>query len=117
MAIRGEGMTKHVLAGVVVVLALAAVAAAQRSTKPGPVTATKEVVISGEVRDQGKSLVSNEINKWTVENSEALKVHDGDHVTAKCRVDPDHHTIHVLAINPREADTRTARIGDSAFRR
>ena len=117
MAIRGEGMTKHVLAGVVVVLALAAVAAAQRSTRPGPVTATKEVVISGEVRDQGKSLVSDEINKWAVDNSDVLKGHDGERLSVKCHADPDQHTIHVLAIQPRETETHTARAGDSAFRR
>ena len=109
-------MKRRMLAGLAVVLALSSVVAAQRSTKPGPATGMKVFAISGEVRDNGKSLISDEINKWTVDNADTLKGREGAYLTVRCHVDPDKHTIHVISINP-QMEASTTRLGDSAFRR
>ncbi len=110
-------MKRRMSAGLVVVFALSSLVAAQRSTKPGPGIVKKVFVISGEVRDAGKSLVSDEINKWTVDNADILKDREGAYLTVKCHVDSDKHTIHVLSISPQQVEARTAKPGDSAFRR
>jgi hypothetical protein len=100
-----------------VVLAFSPITVAQRSTKPGPLAGKKVFIISGEVRDEGRSLVSDEINKWTVDNSDILKGKEGSYLAVRCHVDSDKHTIHILSINVQQAGAPTMRSSDSAFRR
>lgn len=91
---------------------------AQNSTKAGagPRPIAKRVfVISGEVSDDGTTLVSDEINKWAVTNASLLKGHAGAYVTVRCHVDPDKHAMQVLSIVRQELVRYNP--GDAAFRR
>jgi len=95
---------------------LGAISFAQKTTKPSVDPLKRVYTVSGEVRNAGRLLVSGEINKWVVDNGELLKDRDGTHLTVKCNVDPDRHTLHVLSIDP-GVEARGVRLGDSAFRR
>ncbi|MBZ5522109.1 MAG: hypothetical protein LAP21_07690 [Acidobacteriia bacterium] len=97
---------------------LSAMTAAQSPAKSAAASrpmAKRVVEISGEVSDDGSTLVSNEINKWTVMNAASLKGYEGASVTVRCRVDPDQHTIQVLSVAPQRVSKSNP--GDSAFRR
>jgi hypothetical protein len=110
-------MRNFVCACLAVVL-LASMTIAQSSTKSAPsgqAIAKRVFVISGEVNDDGTTLVSDEINKWTVMNTASLRGYEGTYVTVRCRVDRDHHTLRVLSVAPQEAVKYNP--GDSAFRR
>jgi hypothetical protein len=72
-------------------------------------------VISGEVSDDGATLVNDEINKWAVTNATSLKGYEGAYVTVRCRVDPDRHAMVVLSVTPQRWVKYNP--GDSAFRR
>jgi hypothetical protein len=59
----------------------------------------KAVSISGKVSDDGKMFVSDKDNKsWTISNPQALKGHEGHHVTVKARLDADKNEIHVTSV-------------------
>jgi pentapeptide MXKDX repeat protein len=59
----------------------------------------KAVSISGKVGDDGKTLMSDKDNKnWKVSNPEALKGHEGHHVTVRAHVDADKDEIHVTSV-------------------
>ena len=59
----------------------------------------KAVSVSGKVSDDGKMFVSDKDNKtWTVSNPEALKGHEGHHVTVKAHVDAAKNEIHVTSV-------------------
>ena len=73
------------------------------------------VAISGEVSSDGRTFVSDQINKWTVVNPALLKGHEGAWVTVRCRVDPDQHAIQVISVAPQRMAGNNS--GDSAFRR
>jgi hypothetical protein len=61
--------------------------------------ADSAVSVSGKVSDDGKMFTSDKDNKmWTVTNPEALKSHEGHHVTVKGHVDPAKNEIHVTSI-------------------
>lgn len=79
-------------------------------------TGNKKVIsLSGEVSDDGTTLLNDSINKWTVSNTASLKGHEGQYVTVRCRVDPDKHTILVLSLAPERVVK--INLSDSAFRR
>jgi hypothetical protein len=110
-------MRNFVCACLAVVL-LISMTIAQSPTKSAPSSqaiAKRVFVISGEVSDDGTTLVSGEINKWTVTNAASLKGYEGAYVTVRCRVDRDQHAIRVLSVAPQEAVKYNP--GDSAFRR
>jgi len=59
----------------------------------------KAVSFSGKVIDDGKMFVSDRDNKsFTVGNPEALKGHEGHHVTVKGHLDADKNEIHVTSV-------------------
>jgi len=59
----------------------------------------KAVSISGKVSDDGRMFVSDKDNKsWTISNPQALKGHEGHHVTVKARLDADKNEIHVTSV-------------------
>ncbi len=59
----------------------------------------KAVSLSGKVSDDGKMFVSDKDNKsWTINNPEALKGHEGHHVTVKGHLDADKNEIHVTSV-------------------
>jgi len=79
-------------------------------------SSAKAVTISGTLSSDGKTLVSDQDDVWTVSNAEVLKGQEGRQVIVKCRPDPKTHSIHVFFVkldDPRYAADR----GDSAFRR
>ena len=59
----------------------------------------KLMSISGTVSDDGKSLTADKDQKsWTVQNPEALKGHEGHHVSVRAHVYADKGEIHVMSV-------------------
>lgn len=76
----------------------------------------KGVNLSGQVASDGKALIADDDNRWTVSNAEVLKGKEGRYITVRCKMNPEKRTIQVLSIfDP--PTTSPARLGDSAFRR
>ncbi|HKE31927.1 MAG TPA: hypothetical protein VKD65_09395 [Candidatus Angelobacter sp.] len=101
-------------------LLMASLFAAQGAALPGDSTPrpgqVRGVTLSGQVSNNGKMLVTDDDNNWTVSNAETLKALQGRYVTVKCRIDQKNSAIRVLyIIEPSE--TKHANWGDSAFRR
>lgn len=71
-------------------------------------TMTKKAVsVSGKVSDDGKMFTSDKNNKmWTVSNPEALKGHEGHHVTVKAHLDTAKNEIHVTSIKMGKDETK-----------
>jgi hypothetical protein len=120
-------MKKWMLVPLAVALFLPAAAAAQDTTKSAAVKQdnlkarkgpTKAVTISGQVSVDGKMLVSDEDDIWTVSNPSVLAGHEGKQVLVRCQVHADKNEIHVFAIKEGLVQAKyVARSGDSAFRR
>ena len=69
--------------------------------------AKKAVSVSGKVSDDGKMITSDKDNKmWTVSNPEALKGHEGHHVTVKAHLDSAKNEIHVTSIKMRKGEMK-----------
>jgi hypothetical protein len=99
----------------VVGLLLVTGAVAQSNVLP---SSAKAVTIAGTLSLDGKTLVTDLDNMWTISNAEALKGHEGQHVTVKCHVSPDKQVIQVFFIKAEGGGTKQAtNWGDSAFRR
>lgn len=61
--------------------------------------AQKAVQITGKVSDDGKTFVSDKDGKsWTITNPDAVKGHEGHHVTLKAHVDADKNEVHVMSL-------------------
>lgn len=59
----------------------------------------KAVSVSGKVSDDGKMFVSDTDNKnWMISNPEAVKGHEGHHVTLKAHLNADKNEIHVTSV-------------------
>jgi hypothetical protein len=109
----------------VAVALLCVCGAAQQNSRSGAVrlqnadttTASKKAVtLSGRVTDEGKTLVSEDADRWTVSNPGALAGQSGHLVTVKCQLSPDQSSIHVLSV--KAAETKyLATHNDAAFRR
>jgi hypothetical protein len=111
----------------VVALLMPIVAAAQHSskaaeTKPAiskaSIVARKAVSISGQISLDGKTLVSQENDIWSVVNPNVLAGHEGQMVLVKCQMVPDRNEIHVFSLKlvPMEVKSASHK-ADSAFRR
>ena len=115
----------------VVILAVALlmpiVAAAQHSSKAAegkptssqaPIVARKAVSISRQISLDGKKLVSEENDVWSVINPDALSAHKGQQVLVKCQVFPDKNEINVLSVKTALLGVKAAsNKADSAFKR
>jgi hypothetical protein len=85
----------------VLTLMLSAVAVAQYSTQPdsNKGAAMKAVSVTGKISDDGKTFVSDKNGKtWTINNPDAVKGHEGHHVTLKAQADTDKGEIHVMSL-------------------
>lgn len=112
---KGVKMQRIALVSVTVLL-ISATMAAQSAAASQATPSAKATTISGTVSSDGKTLVSQQDDEWTVSNPEVLKGQEGRQVTVKCRPEPAGHSIHVFFVKP--AETRyLANRGDSAFRR
>jgi hypothetical protein len=62
-------------------------------------TSKKAVKVTGKISDDGKMFVSDKDSKsWTIKNPEAVKGHEGHHVTLTAHVYPDKGEVHVMSL-------------------
>ena len=62
-------------------------------------TSTKAASVTGKISDDGKSFVSDKDGKsWTISNPEAVKGHEGHHVTLKAHVSEDKNEVDVVSL-------------------
>jgi hypothetical protein len=60
---------------------------------------TKAVSVGGKISDDGKTFVSDKDGKsWMISNPEAVKGHEGHHVTLKAHVYADKNEVHVMSL-------------------
>jgi hypothetical protein len=72
-------------------------ASAQSSMQPD--TSTKPAHITGKISDDGKTFVSDSDGKtWTINNPDAVKGHEGHHVTLKANVSADKTSVDVVSL-------------------
>jgi pentapeptide MXKDX repeat protein len=61
--------------------------------------ASKEVKITGKISDDGKTFVNDSDKKsWDIVNPEAVKGHEGHHVTLSAHVYADKNQVHVMSL-------------------
>ena len=59
----------------------------------------KAVHVTGKVSDDGKTFVGDTDSKsWTINNPEAVKGHEGHHVTLTAHVYTDKNEVHVMSL-------------------
>jgi hypothetical protein len=69
----------------------------QDATKPD--TSTKAANVTGKISDDGKTFVSDKDGKtWTISNPDAVKGHEGHHVTLKAHVSADKNEVEVVSL-------------------
>jgi len=62
-------------------------------------TSAKADKITGKISDDGKTFVSDKDGKsWTISNPDAVKGHEGHHVTVKAHVDADKSEVNVMSL-------------------
>jgi pentapeptide MXKDX repeat protein len=62
-------------------------------------TSAKAVKVTGKIGDDGKTFVSDKDGKsWTINNPDAVKGHEGHHVTLTAHVDADKNEVHVTSL-------------------
>jgi hypothetical protein len=62
-------------------------------------TATKAVKVMGKISDDGKMFVSDKDGKsWNITNPDAVKGHEGHHVTLTAHVYADKGEVHVMSL-------------------
>jgi hypothetical protein len=120
-------MKKWFLVLLAVALLMPIVAAAQHSSKAAEgkptgsqaaIVARKAVSIAGQISLDGKKLVSEENDVWSVINPDVLAGHKGQQVLVKCQVFPDKNEIHVFSVKPALVEVKAAsNKADSAFKR
>lgn len=83
-------------------LLMSVVAVAQYNTKQDDMkadTSAKSVKVTGKISDDGKSFVSDKDSKsWTISNPDAVKGHEGHHVTLTAHVYADKNEVHVVSL-------------------
>ncbi len=77
----------------------------------------KGVVLSGQLSSDGKKLLADDDNEWTVSNADTVKGLEGRYVSVRCRMNPKNSAIQVLSIVDQPATTHATHFGDAAFRR
>jgi pentapeptide MXKDX repeat protein len=59
----------------------------------------KAVSVTGKISDDGKTFASDKDGKsWTISNPDAVKGHEGHHVTLKAHVYADKNEVHVVSL-------------------
>ena len=78
--------------------------AQETETKTETTTTRKLMTLHGTVSDDGKTFTDAKDQKaWTVQNPEALKGHEGHHVSVKAHVHADKGEIHVVSVRMMKA--------------
>lgn len=111
-------MRRIPLAALAFLLAVSLVIA-QAVALPGDGTPVrlKGVTLSGQISGNGKVLRADDDNDWTISNADAVKGFEGRYITVNCRMEPEKRVIRVLFIVEHPSSSRSANLGDSAFRR
>jgi hypothetical protein len=61
--------------------------------------------VTGKISDDGKTFVSDSDSKsWSIKNPEAVKGHEGHHVTLTAHVYADKGEVHVMSLKMAKAD-------------
>jgi hypothetical protein len=96
-------MKKLMIISFVLALLMSAVAVAQYgaqqpdNSKSG--MSMTAVSITGKISDDGKMFVSDRDSKsWTISNPDAVKGHEGHHVTLTAHADTDKNEVHVVSL-------------------
>jgi hypothetical protein len=75
---------------------------AQDATQQDPTksdTSTKAASVTGKISDDGKTFVSDKDGKtWSISNPDAVKGHEGHHVTLKAHVSADKNEVEVMSL-------------------
>jgi hypothetical protein len=59
----------------------------------------KAIQVTGTISDDGKMFVSDKDSQtWTITNPDAVKGHEGHHVTLTAHVDADKSEVHVMSL-------------------
>jgi hypothetical protein len=59
----------------------------------------KAVHVTGKISDDGKTFVGDKDSKnWTINNPEAVKGHEGHHVTLTAQCNTDKNEVHVISL-------------------
>src|ERR1035441_53369 len=59
-------------------------------------TSAKAASVTGKISDDSKTFVSDKDGKtWTITNPDAVKGHEGHHVTLKAKVSPDKNEVEI----------------------
>jgi hypothetical protein len=95
-------MKKLVTVFFVLSLLMCGVTVAQDTKKQDNMKAdasAKAVKITGKISDDGKTFVNDKDSKsWTISNPEAVKGHEGHHVTLTAHVYADKNEVHVMSL-------------------
>jgi hypothetical protein len=119
-------MKKGMLIFLVVAFLLPDTALAQHSSKAAearpagskPSNSTKAVSISGQVSMDGRTLVSEENDIWSVSDPDVLVGREGQQVSVKCQVQPGKNEMQIFSVNLVLKEVKSAsNRSDSAFRR
>ena len=95
-------------------------ASAQHSSKAAEtkqVASKKATQLTGLISLDGKTLVTEKNEIWTVSNPDVLAGHQGQKVLVKCQLFADKSEIHVFTLQPSEDIKSASNRTDSAFRR
>ena len=95
-------MKKLMIFSFVFALLMSTVAVAQDSMKQDSTksdTSMKTASVTGKISDDGKTFVNDKDSKsWTISNPDAVKGHEGHHVTLKAHLDTDKNEVHVVSL-------------------
>jgi hypothetical protein len=96
-------MKKLMIISFALALLMSAVAVAQYGAQPPDnsksATTVKTVSITGKINDDGTMFVNDKDGKsWTISNPDAVKGHEGHHVTLQAQVDADKNEVHVVGL-------------------
>ena len=96
-------MKKLMIISFALALLMSAVAVAQYGAQPPDNsksgTSMTTVSITGKISADGTMFVSDKDSKsWTISNPDAVKGHEGHHVTLQAQVDADKNEVHVVGL-------------------
>lgn len=95
-------MKKLMIFSFVVAILMSTAAIAQDNMKQDSMksdTSMKATSVTGKISDDGKAFVNDKDGKsWTISNPDAVKGHEGHHVTLKAHVYADKNEVHVMSL-------------------
>jgi hypothetical protein len=96
-------MKKLMIISFALALLMSAVAVAQYGAQQSDDSKSgmsmKAVSVTGKISDDGKTFVGDKDSKsWTISNPDAIKGHEGHHVTLQAHLDADKNEVHVVSL-------------------